>query len=86
MLITKMPKNLNQLRSGKEFVNYAEKKGAKVRPGKGSHTLVEYKCESFVIPVHSGDLGKGLRHKIVKWFISIGLGILIAMCLLLQLW
>ncbi len=81
-----MPKNLNQLRSGKEFVNYAEKKGAKIRQGKGSHTVVEYKGESFVIPIHSGDLGKGLRHKIVKWFISIGLGILIIMCLLIQLW
>jgi predicted RNA binding protein YcfA (HicA-like mRNA interferase family) len=72
----KMPKKLNQLRSGKEFVSYAEKRGAKVRQGKGSHTVVEYEGQSFVIPVHSGDLGKGLRHKIIKWFIAIGLGIL----------
>ena len=30
-----MPKKLNQLRKGKEFVNYAEKKGATIRQGKG---------------------------------------------------
>jgi len=38
-----MPKNLNQLRSGKEFISHAEKKGATIRQGKGSHTIVEYK-------------------------------------------
>jgi predicted RNA binding protein YcfA (HicA-like mRNA interferase family) len=76
-----MPKNLNQLRSGEEFISHAEKKGAKIRQGKGSHTIVEYKGESFVIPVHSGDLGKGLRHKIIKWFLAVGLGILIFICI-----
>jgi hypothetical protein len=40
------------LRKGKEFVDYAEKKGATVRQG------------------------KGLRSKIIKWFIGIGLGLL----------
>jgi predicted RNA binding protein YcfA (HicA-like mRNA interferase family) len=77
-----MPKNLNQLRSGKEFVNYAEKKGAKIRQGKGSHTIVEYEGQNFVIPVHSGDLGKGLRHKIIKWFVAVGLGIFVLVCIL----
>jgi predicted RNA binding protein YcfA (HicA-like mRNA interferase family) len=77
-----MPKNLNQLRSGKEFVNYAEKKGAKIRQGKGSHTIVEYEGQSFVIPVHTGDLGKGLRHKIIKWFVAVGLGLFVLICIL----
>ena len=71
-----MPKDLDQLRRSKEFISHAEKKGAKIRQGKGSHTVVEYNNESFVIPVHNEDLGKGLRHKIVKWFIAVGLGIL----------
>ena len=44
-----MPKNLDQLRKGKEFISHAEKKGAKIRQGKGSHTVVEYNNESFVI-------------------------------------
>lgn len=72
-----MPKNLNQFRKGKEFISHAERKGAKIRPGKGSHTVVEYNGQSFVIPEHNKDLGTGLRHKIIKWFIAIGLGILI---------
>jgi predicted RNA binding protein YcfA (HicA-like mRNA interferase family) len=71
-----MPKKLNQLRKGKEFVDYAEKKGATVRQGKGSHKIVQFKNESISIPQHSDDLGKGLRSKIIKWFIGIGLGLL----------
>jgi len=81
-----MPKNLNQLRKGKEFVDWAEKNGATIREGKGSHTIVEFNNQSFVIPVHSGDMSKGLRHKTVKWFISVGLGILaIIFCLISNL-
>lgn len=80
-----MPKNLNQLRKGKEFVDYAEKKGAEIRRGKGSHVIVRYKGESFVIPEHNQDLGTGLRAKIIKWFIAVGLGLLILICLLPQL-
>jgi hypothetical protein len=38
-----MPKSLNQLRKGKDFVDYAEKKGAEIRRGKGSHVVVKYK-------------------------------------------
>jgi hypothetical protein len=38
-----MPKNLKQLRKGKEFVDWAVKKGAIVRQGKGSHKIVEFK-------------------------------------------
>lgn len=30
-----MPKNLNQLRKGKEFVDWAEKKRATIRAGEG---------------------------------------------------
>lgn len=78
-----MPKNLNQLRKGKEFVDWAEKKGATIREGKGSHIIVEFNNQSFVVPVHSGDMGKGLRHKTIKWFISVGLGIVaILFCLI----
>ena len=70
-----MPKKLDQLRKGKEFINYAEKHGATVRQGKGSHKIVQFKGESFSIPEHNEDLGKGLRAKIIKWFIAIGLGL-----------
>lgn len=80
-----MPKNLKQLRKGKEFVDWAAKKGAIVRQGKGSHKIVEFKGESFSIPEHNEDLGKGLRSKIIKWFTGIGLGILIIIGVVLRL-
>ena len=41
-----MPKNLNQLRKGKEFVDYAEPKGAEIRRGKSSHVVVKYTDQS----------------------------------------
>ena len=61
-----MSKNLNQLRKGKEFVSHAEKKGAEIRRGKGSHVVIKYKGESFVVPEHDTDLGKGLSGLLAK--------------------
>jgi hypothetical protein len=40
-----MPKKLDQLRKGKEFISYAEKHGATVRQGKGSYKIVQFKGE-----------------------------------------
>lgn len=65
--------NLESLRTGKEFLNYALSNGASVRWGKGSHAIVKTDLGSCVIPVHPGDLGKGLRCKILKLFAAIGL-------------
>jgi mRNA interferase HicA len=74
-----MPKKtIQQLKSGKEFVDYAKKQdGVNVRQGKGSHQVIEYKGEQFAVPVHGNeDLSKGLRHSLIKWLIRVGLGLL----------
>lgn len=74
-----MTKRLEQLRSGQEFVRYAEQRGAELRNGKGSHCIVSTKRGSAVVPRHSSDLGKGLRSKIIKQFMAMGIaGIILA--------
>jgi predicted RNA binding protein YcfA (HicA-like mRNA interferase family) len=71
-----MKQKLSQLRSGKEFVHYAETHGAEVRNGKGSHAIVHTAKGQTVVPQHNNDLGIGLRMKLVKTFIAIGLTLL----------
>lgn len=70
-----MTKKLSQLRSGDEFISYALKNGAEIRNGKGSHRVVKTDKGAIVIPVHAKELGKGLRLKLIKYFIAFGLGI-----------
>ena len=69
-------KNLDACRSGKDFVEYAEVHGADVRPAKGSHFVVKTEHGQCAVPVHNGDLGKGLRCNIFKTFLAIGLTVL----------
>ena len=71
-----MAKNLDSCRSGKDFLGYAESHGAEVRNGHGSHFVVSTSEGKCVVPVHPGELGKGLRCKIIKLFVLIGLGLL----------
>ena len=68
-----MKNNLSSLRKGNEFINYALSRGATVRQGKGSHVIVKTERGSCVVPVHPGELGKGLRIRIIKIFTAIGL-------------
>lgn len=77
-----MAKRLEQLRRGDEFISYAERRGASVRNGKGSHFMVSTDKGSVVIPVHNGDLGKGLRCKIIKSLLAIGLVLMPLACLI----
>lgn len=73
-----MAKNRTQLRTGPDFLKYAQERGASVRQGKGSHVIVSTKRGSVPIPVHGNeDLGKGLRHAIMKQFMGIGLTVII---------
>jgi len=70
--------DLNACKSGKDFIRYAEQRGADIRPGKGSHYVVSTSRGQCVVPVHGGDdLGKGLACKIRKTFIAIGLLLLL---------
>lgn len=80
-----MAKKLEQCKSGKDFINYAESRGAEVRNGKGSHFVVSTASGQCVVPVHPGDLGKGLRCKISKTFVLIGLVLIPLSCLIAAL-
>jgi hypothetical protein len=76
-----MAKSLEQLRKGAEFIAWAEKKGARVRRAPSSHAIVGTDLGAVVVPCHAKELGKGIRIKIVKVFIAIGLGALGALVL-----
>ncbi len=78
---------LLQCRKGREFIHYAERRGARVQNG-GRHARVfNERGESVSVPVHGNgqEIGRGLRCVIVKAFIRLGLvgTILVAF---LQLW
>lgn len=71
-------KALDQCHSGKEFIDYAKTHGANVRNGNGSHCMVTTDKGGVCVPYHANhDLGTGLRRKIIKAFISIGILILL---------
>lgn len=71
-------KTLEQCHSGKDFIDYAKTHGANVRNGNGSHFMVTTAKGGVCVPYHANnDLGTGLRHKIIKAFISIGILVLL---------
>lgn len=78
-------KTLQQLRNGLEFVHWAKKHGAEIRNGKGSHCIVSTRKGQTVVPQHRRDLGTGLRVKLVKTFVAIGLALLAMACVLQSL-
>jgi hypothetical protein len=74
-------KTLDSCRTGDDFLAYAQKRNAAIRNGKGSHFVVSTDTGSVVVPVHNGDLGKGLACKIRKAFVLIGLVVIPIACL-----
>ena len=53
--------------SGKDLVKELERAGATVRPGRGSHMVVELNGRTATLPIHGNrSLGKGLLSKILK--------------------
>lgn len=71
-------KSLEQCHSGKDFIDYAKTHGANVRNGNGSHFIVTTDKGGVCVPYHANhDLGTGLRRKIIKAFLSIGILIII---------
>lgn len=71
-------KTLEQCKSGKDFLQYATTHGARVRNGNGSHFVASTTKGSVVVPYHaSHDLGTGLRHKIIKAFLAIGISVIL---------
>ena len=66
-------KSLYDCRHGKDFAQYAETHGAKeIRPGKGDHVIIKGERGMVVVPV-AHELGKGLRSKVIKTMIAIGI-------------
>lgn len=66
-------KTIEQCKTGDDFLRYARRQGAEIRNGKGSHFIVSTERGQCTVPVHNSDLGKGIRCKILKTFLSIGL-------------
>jgi hypothetical protein len=60
--------------SGNFYKKTAEKNGLRTRNGRGDHVIVYSKDEKscIAIPLHS-DLAKGTECAIKKWFIRIGI-------------
>jgi len=70
-------KDLNALRTSRQFLAWAEKHGGDIRRGKGSHIHVRKNGIIVTIPDHPGDLATGTRRAIVKAFIAMGMGVLV---------
>lgn len=69
-------KSLDDCQDGIDFTKWAEKRGADLRRCGGSHTIVITPRGSEAVPDgHKGPLGLGLKLKIKKRFILLGLGI-----------
>lgn len=78
-----MSKSLAQFRKGTEFTAYAEAQGWDVRNCSGSHRVVTFPDGTkFAIPEH-GELGKGLRCKILKKFLAFTLAAAAAVLLVI---
>jgi predicted RNA binding protein YcfA (HicA-like mRNA interferase family) len=74
-----MAKSLENLTSGKEFVKYVEhNENTKSIRQCGSHVIAHTEKGMIVIPNHSKDLGTGMKRKLIKTMIIIGLGVLAA--------
>jgi hypothetical protein len=65
---------LYSCRSGADFIHYAYAHKADVSGGNGSHIKIRTDKGMVVVPYHTNDLGNGLRCKIIKAFIAIGIG------------
>lgn len=81
-------KNLNDCRSGKDFIKYAEKKGAIVKPAKGSHQKIKNARGTCIVPAHNKDLPTGTRKAIFKMFMQMGIVFFIGLfwiCLFLRM-
>jgi hypothetical protein len=77
---------LEECRKGKEFIDYAKTHGAReIRPGKGDHFIVYGEKGQCVVPV-SHELGKGLRHVVIKTFIAIGISAWLIFYVLHLMW
>lgn len=79
-------KTIGECRSGKDLLCYSEKHGATIRHGHSGHQFVCTEKGKVPIPVHgNGDLGTGIRHKIIRELATIGITCLLVACILLAI-
>lgn len=78
-------KKLKQCRKGSDFVRLAEKSGADISNGKGSHVKVRNEKGIAIVPRHNKDLGKGLRASLIKTFVAMGIAILPFICIAINI-
>ena len=77
-----MAKNLNQCKTGKDFIAYGEKHGGYIDRQNGSHAILKAPGGGTCpVPMHNRELATGTRFSIIKQMIAIGLGILIILLL-----
>lgn len=72
-------KTLIDCRSGKDVIKYVTVRHpeVRVRPGHGGHQVIVTATGIVPVPVHGNhDLGKGLRHKIFKQLVQMGVSVL----------
>lgn len=68
--------DLTRCSNYREFRSYAEKHNGEIREGK-EHTIVSTPKGSAALPRHgSHDYGTGLKHKLIKAFLAIGITVL----------
>ena len=73
-------KTLSSCRSGKDVISYVTFRypEVRVRSGHGGHQVIVTATGIVPVPVHgSHDLGKGLRHKIFKQLIQMGVAVFV---------
>jgi predicted RNA binding protein YcfA (HicA-like mRNA interferase family) len=76
-----MKQNLDQLKSGKDFVRYAERHGGYVDHQTGSHAIVKGPSGGICpVPMHAKEIPTGTRHSILKMFAAIGLAVFLGWC------
>lgn len=72
-------KRIEQCRTGKDFVKFAQKKGAEIETGRGSHHKVYMGDDMIPVPVHAKELATGTRFAIIKAFTRMGIHIVLVL-------
>lgn len=78
-------KKLEACRSGKDFIDYAARRGAEVHNGGRHIKIIGPNGGSCPVPNHPGDLPVGTRHSIIKMLALIGLALMPLACLIAAL-
>lgn len=75
-------KDLQNLKRYDEFITHAKRRGGTIRNG-GPHTVITGPTGGIVsMPRVNGEFTKGMRCKLRRLFVLIGLGLMPLMCLI----